>query len=291
MKNREVKLKKIVVTALSVYCCLLFLSCTTLQYRRTDTEIIDEFKEKGVATKLTYFNIDSLDLKIRVQKVNLSEREINIVFFHGSPSSLTAWQAYMSDSDLGEAANLYAIDRPGYGYSNFGEEMPSIKHQAEIMNTIINDLELNNIIAIGTSYGGPLAARLAVLNPNVKGVMLLSAAMDPRQEKDIWASRFTKWWFTRWIVPTGYRVAGDEKKVHALELEKIEKDWRKVSIPILHLHGSEDNVVPVGNLKYTDSIFSNSTVKIIPEVGHNLAWEHVEIIKPLILEFIRDIFK
>jgi len=291
MKSRKDNLNKVMVWGLSICCCFVFLSCTTLQYRRTDSEIIDGFKERGVSTELSYFQIDSLDINIRVQKVTLSDQDINVVFFHGSPSSLTAWQAYMADKELAQAANLYAIDRPGYGYSNFGDEMSSIEKQATLMNAVLSDLKLKNIITVGTSYGGPLAARLAVINPNVKGVILLSAAMDPEQEKDIWASRFTQWWITRWIVPTGYRVAGDEKSVHASELKKIENNWRDLEIPILHLHGSDDNVVPVGNLKYTDSIFSNSIVKVIPNVGHNLAWEHTDIIKPVILKFIHDVFK
>ncbi|OAB79886.1 alpha/beta fold hydrolase [Cochleicola gelatinilyticus] len=270
----------------------LTLSCTTLQYRRTDKEIVKSFAEKDIITELSYYRIDSLDLDIRIQNVEASNsnKKVNVIFFHGSPSSLTAWQAYMGDEYLAEAANLYAIDRPGYGYSNFGKEMPSIDNQAVLMSAIIDDLQLTNVIAVGTSYGGPLAARLATHNKNVKGVMLLSAAMDPSQEKDIWASRFTRWWLTRWMVPTGYRVAGDEKKVHASELKKIEQDWHNLKIPIVHLHGSEDNVVPVGNLKYTDSIFPNSTVKIIPNVGHNLAWERIDIVKPALLKFIEAVF-
>ncbi|GEQ86995.1 alpha/beta hydrolase [Patiriisocius marinistellae] len=266
------------------------MSCTSLQYRKPDIKIIDEFKKKGVSSEMYYYQKDELNINIRVQKVKLSDQDINVVFFHGSPSSLTAWQEYMGDPALGKAANLFAIDRPGYGYSNFGKAMPSIEEQAVLINAVVKDLKLDNIITIGTSYGGSLAARLAVLNKNVKGVILLSAAMDPIQEKDIWASRFTRWWLTRWIVPTGYRVAGDEKKVHSFELKKIEKDWNNLKTPVLHLHGSDDNVVPVGNLKYTDSIFPNSTIKLIPKIGHNLAWERIDIVKPEILKFIDTVF-
>ncbi|WP_339698253.1 alpha/beta hydrolase [uncultured Marixanthomonas sp.] len=291
IKSRNKSLDRLLFVKLIFFCCITFLSCTTLQYRKTDTEIIEGFKEKGVLTELSFFQVDSLNLNIRIQKVALSNEEINVVFFHGSPSSLTAWHAYMADKELAQAANLYAIDRPGYGYSNFGDEMPSIERQAELMNAAVSDLQLDNIIVVGTSYGGPLAARLAVINQNVKGVILLSAAMDPQQEKDIWASRLTQWWVTRWLVPTGYRVAGDEKSVHAAELSKIEQDWHTLKIPIVHFHGSKDNVVPVGNIKYTDSIFSNSTVTIIPNVGHNLAWEHIDIVKPEILKFIEVVFK
>ena len=114
-----------------------------------------------------------------------------MVFFHGSPSSLSAWEGYLVDSSLRESANMHAIDRPRYGYSNFGDEMTSIETQAQLMSALINEKKLTNVIVIGASYGGPLAARIGFLNNNVKVIVMISPAIDPNNEKDIWASRFT----------------------------------------------------------------------------------------------------
>jgi len=176
-------------------------SCTTLQWRATDREIQERFLENNIPTQVSYFEVDSLELKIRVQRVTQSNEEVNLVFFHGSPSSLSAWNRYLMDSILIERANLLAVDRPGYGYSNFGDPMPSIQIQAEIMSDLIDQYKLENVIAVGSSYGGPLAARLAVINPKVKAVLMISPAIDPEQEKKIWASRLTQWWLTRWLAP------------------------------------------------------------------------------------------
>jgi len=59
------------------------------------------------------------------------------------------------------------------------------------MSALINEKKLTNVIVIGASYGGPLAARIGFLNNNVKVIVMISPAIDPNNEKDIWASRFT----------------------------------------------------------------------------------------------------
>lgn len=272
----------------AVFIVWTLSSCTTLQWRATDNEIQERFSERNVATEVSYFTIDTLQLNIRVQEVTQSNKEVNLIFFHGSPSSLSAWNAYLLDATLIKRANLFAVDRPGYGYSNFGDPMPSIKLQAEVMSALIDHYKLKNVIAVGSSYGGPLAARLAVLNPNIKAVLMISPAIDPMQEKKIWASRLTQWWLTRWLAPTGYRVAGDEKTVHAIELAKIESDWSKVTVPVIHIHGDKDDIVPYGNVTYTAQKFSNIKVITTPNTGHEIAWARPDLVIPHLLELIQE---
>jgi len=259
---------------------VLLQSCTVLQWRSTDEEIYHRFETAKVPTQISYFEVDSLDLRIRIQSVSQGNKNINVLFFHGSPSSLSAWNRYLLDSTLINTVTMHAIDRPGYGYSNFGEEMPNIGLQAQLMSELIDQFEFENVIAVGSSYGGPLAARLAVLNERVKGVLMISPAIDPRQEKHIKGVMWTQFWLTGWMVPTGYRVAGDEKVVHAAELAKLEADWSKVTVPVIHIHGNQDDIVPYGNINYTKSVFSNIKTITTPNTGHEIAWGRPELIIP-----------
>lgn len=267
-----------------------FTSCTVLQWRSSDIEIQEYFGEKKIPTEISYFDIDSLGLKIRVQHIKQSNKNINIVFFHGSPSSLSAWNGYMNDTAFVKEAIIHAVDRPGYGYSNFGDEMTSIDTQAKVMSRLLDHYNLENVVAIGSSYGGPLAARLAYENNRVKGVVMISPAIDPNNEKKIWQSRFTQWWITRWLCPTGYRVAGDEKTVHAQELALIANDWNAVTVPVLHIHGDIDDIVPYENVDYTKKVFPNIEVITTPNTGHEIAWGRPDLLKPMILEFIERVF-
>jgi len=271
---------------LSLVMVIINISCTRLQYRESDNQLRARFQTIELTPEISYYRVDSLKAKLRILKLSKPGNKINIVFFHGSPSSISSWNRYLTDTLLLNRANLWAIDRPGLGYSKFGKAIPSIKLQAEIMNAILRDFKLKNIITVGTSYGGPLAARLAVLNENVKGVLLISSAMDPSQERQFWGSRLTQWWATRWLVPRGYRVAGDEKTIHIQELKLLEKEWNKVDVPVIHIHGEIDNIVPFGNVNYTKLKFKN--IKIIPVsgVGHEISYKKSELVKPLILELI-----
>lgn len=261
-------------------------SCTVLQWRSSDTEIKEHFEELRIPSRISYYKVDSLDLKIRIQHVEREPNTVNLLFFHGSPSSLSAWNGYLTDTVLAHKANMHAIDRPGYGYSNFGKEMTSIMQQAQIMSELIDTQGFTNIILIGSSYGGPLVAKIATLNDKVKGVVMISPAIDPKQEKKIWASRLTQWWPTRWLVPTGYRVAGDEKTVHARELALLEEDWPSLKIPVIHIHGDADAIVPYGNVDYTAKVFPYIKIITTPNTGHEIAWGRPELIKPHLFTLI-----
>lgn len=264
-------------------------SCTVLQWRSSDKEIQSYFSSKHIDTKISYFKIDSLSQNIRVQHIEKPNNDVSLIFFHGSPSSLSAWNGYLTDTLLIKKANMYAVDRPGYGYSNFGDQVTSINKQARIMSALISNYNLKNVIAIGSSYGGPLAAKVAAENHAVKGVIMISPAIDSNQEKKIWASRLTQWWITRWLVPTSYRVAGDEKTVHARELATIEPDWKNVNVPVIHIHGNMDKIVPYSNINYTQNTFKTIRIITIPNTGHEIAWARPDLIQPYILELIKKI--
>lgn len=268
---------------------LCFSSCTVLQWRSSDEEIYTTFAKANIPTSITYVRIDSLDLDVRIQSITKAQDNYNLVFLHGSPSSLSAWNGYLKDSTLHNQVNMHAIDRPGYGYSNFAEELTSIDVQAKVISHVIQERNLQNVITVGSSYGGPLAARVAIENDKVKGVIMISPAIDPLNEQRIWQSSFTQFWLTRWLVPTGYRVAGDEKTTHAKELAKIENDWSKVTVPVLHIHGDADDLVPYINVAYSKKVFSDIEIITTPDTGHEIAWARPDLIIPYIFEMIETI--
>ncbi len=280
-----------IISPLFLLLTFALTSCSVLQWRSTDQEINKRFATAEIPTEISYFKIDSLDLKIRVQLVKSDSAKVNIIFLHGSPSSLSAWNKYLLNDSLRQRANLYAIDRPGYGYSNFGDEITSIKLQADIMSALITNYQLENVLLVGASYGGPLVARIAAVNKAIKGVIMISPAIDPQQEKHIKGVKWTQYWLTGWLVPTGYRVAGDEKTTHAAELAKIEDGWADVSVPVIHIHGDKDDLVPYGNVHYSKKQFNDITIITTPNTGHEISWKRPELILPHLFSLINTIQK
>ncbi len=266
---------------------ILVSSCTVLQWRENDEEIFNNFENTNIQNEISYHTIDSLHATIRVQNIFLGkEKPLNLVFLHGSPASSSAWFNYVKDSTLLHRANIVLIDRPGYGYSNFGKEIPEIDKQAKIINEVLAKLALENRIVIGASYGGAIAALQASYSNRVRGVIMISPAIDPTIEKDIWGARFTQWWLTRWLVPTAYRVAGDEKVIHASELSEIENKWPSISIPVYHVHGDADDLVPYENIHYTEKVFQQHKIFTIPNTGHEISWSRPDVITPVLHEMI-----
>ena len=90
-----------------------------------------------------------------------------LVFVHGSPGSLAAYENYLKDSLLQQQAILIAVDRLGFGYSDFGKAIPSLRLQAQLIAAILEDFPNTKKILIGHSMGGPVNSRLAMDYPHL----------------------------------------------------------------------------------------------------------------------------
>ena len=90
-------------------------------------------------------------------------------------------------------------------------------------------------------------------------------------------------------MPRGYRVAGDEKTIHAAEMAKIDPEWHRVKVPVIHFHGNADDLVPYTNVDYSTQKFSSIEIVTIPNKGHEIAWAHPELILPYIYKMIDQV--
>src|SRR5205085_881355 len=60
-----------------------------------------------------------------------------VLFIHGSPGSWTAFKEFFKDSLLLAKAKLVAVDRPGFGYSNYGTAESSLIIQAACIKPLL----------------------------------------------------------------------------------------------------------------------------------------------------------
>jgi pimeloyl-ACP methyl ester carboxylesterase len=90
------------------------------------------------------------------------------------------------DREIQDKFRIYAIDRPGYGYSGFGNPEPSIQKQSEMLRVLIDSLHQakHPVIIVGSSFGAAIACRLAMDHPYlVDGLVLTGPAIGPGLEK------------------------------------------------------------------------------------------------------------
>ena len=237
----------------------------------SDRRLRHAFSDAPVKPEIGY--LPSGDRRIRYVSVGADSLPVTILL-HGSPSAAYRFKEWFLDSTIYQKTRLVAVDRPGYGRSNLGRAEVSIARQAEILEPVLKKFAENQpVVLLGKSYGGPVASRLAMNHPEkIRGLLLVSASVEPEAEK---TPRHTKKLVrpaTRWMFPKVLRVAAKEKLHHAAALNEIAGDWSCITCPTWVLHGCDDRLIYYRNAEFACQKLVNAEVSFIPfdHLRHNL---------------------
>lgn len=270
--------------------------------RQTDQELADEFKGQAIRPVVHYYQVaergSQTPRTIRFMETPASAADSTkpvVLFVHGAPSSLSFFNEFFKDTTLLNRARLVAVDRPGYGYSDFGRVETSIIRQAELLQPLIDRYKnAPYLMIVGSSYGGSVTARLAMNNPDlVDHVVFVSSALGPGLERTYSISYFADSPLVHWGVPPLLRLANDEKLAHRQALEAILPDWPKIRAKITMLHGQRDELVYPTNVSFAQNHLVNAKVKqfILPENRHDIVFNKREYMTDIILSILtqRDV--
>ena len=253
---------------------------------KSDEKIRAYFTENGIDVSIKKGVFQNFKYRILATRKKIDTTQPTIVFIHGSIGSAFDFKNYLVDKDLNSNANLIAYDRIGYGTDQTGNVQESIAFEVEMLNNIVKNLNAENIILIGYSYGGPIA--LASLK-EYKKVVLLAPAVYAAVEPMPWALNFYKWKATSWLLPKVWQAASKEKLSHKKDLMRFQNSWDKNTSSILSIHGNEDWIVPYENSLYLDRKFSSKQVEFVTldGAGHGLVWSHFDEIKKQIMQQLK----
>lgn len=258
----------------------------TMSFRYSDRKITSLFQGEDVQPEIKYHNYKGQVL--RYVELATKKNLPYVIFIHGAPGSSADYYDYFRNEALYEKVNLISVDRLGYGYSDFGNSQTSIQHQGEAIQSIIEKSCVSQkVILVGHSYGGPIAVRMAMDNPTAyKSLLLLAPALDPDNEKVIKIARLATMKPTSWITPAALKVAADEKFSHAEELKKMIPFYKKIAIPVCHIHGTKDSLVPYENLNFSIKHFPDNLIEPVTLNGedHFLPWSQSDLIEKKIIE-------
>lgn len=253
--------------------------------RFSDQQIKVHFKDKD----LSYNVVRTGNIRYVRTGGSPSDTSNLIVFVHGAPGSLENFKNYLSDSLLNAKSHMIAIDRPGYGYSNYGRSAPSILEQSNAIHHILDKHQYKNLILVGHSYGGPIVAEVAVSRDDVNAVIMLAPVNDPVSEEIFWYAKIPQWPILRWALPGYINVSSDEKLSHPAELDSIKHIWPKLAMPIIHLHDRVDWIAPgEENIAFSKSMIHPAVLRLIerPEKDHFIPWNDYEFVRDLLLEYL-----
>ena len=217
-----------------------------------------------------------------------NEHNVLVVFIHGSPGSWDDFSRYLSTDSLLSNYDMVSIDRPGFGYSDYGLAEPSLKNQARLMCEVLKKFDHERKILVGHSLGGPVIARLAMDFPEMaQGLLFLAPSIDPEMEKFEWFRPLIKTWLGDLVTPTDFWVSNEEIVPLKAELTKMLPLWSGISIPCIVIHGTNDTFVPVQNADFAKKMIADSLIRVkyLEGVHHFIPWTHA----PVIVEAINEL--
>ncbi len=256
--------------ALVLWMGLLILSLPScLQWRHSDKEMARLFREAQVPLAVHHIktpngNLRYVEVRDSISIIRSGDiTRTNVLLIHGAPSSLRIWMSYLTDTALTHHVNLYAMDRPGYGYSDFGRADTSILSQADAMISIL-DRHPGPWVVFGSSYGGPIAAVLAARRPDkVRAMLLTSPSLAPGEEKIYPISYTVRRKALGWFFPAIFRVANAEKLSHKNALAEAVPYYAQVLAPVTYIHGGQDSLIYPSNAAFAKKTFTGTTIKFI----------------------------
>ena len=262
----------IVISGLFIIACLIFDHY--VQFRKSDTELQGIFSSRHIPASINYYTVNGRKMRyISVGNDSLPA----LLMLHGSPGSMSYYSGRYTDSLISATFKVFTVDRPGYGYSGFGDPEPSIEIQAAMIRPILDSLNKarHPVIVMGGSYGASVACRLAMDYPDlVDGIVVTGPPLGPGLEKMYWFSPLIENWAMRWFIPRMFRSANTEKMHHREELEKMLPYWKDIRVPFIYLQGEHDELIDTANAGFARKMLVNVPfldIRFMKDRGHRLA--------------------
>lgn len=264
-----------------LFCGYLVFCQSCMKMRMSPKKTTEYFSKSNTPFKDINYKISEIH---QIHYIETGDSTKPTLFFlHGSPGSWDAYKTYLSDLDLQKKYRLIAIDRPGFGYSNFGEA-ENLETQANLILPFIQSKNNNQpITLIGHSMGGPAVAKLATKNPELfKNIVILAGAIDPKAENPEEWRPILMAKPIKYLIPGAFRPSNEELWWLKEDLKIMQPNLNKITSNVIIIHGTEDSLVPFSNVAFMEKEFVNAKkIQTIPieKADHFIPWSHYEIIK------------
>ncbi len=208
------------------------------------------------------------------------------------------WLPY--HAELAKRHRVIAPDHPGFGRTPTSDQIDRVEDIAFLYSRLLDQLGLKTVSVLGLSFGGWVAAELAVLDPHhIERLVLVNAiglripdhpiadlfAMSPPQKI---ASLFAD-------QRAAAELFGGEPDIDAIMAfnrddtafaryvwqpfccnPKLPGRLWRITSPTLVLLGARDRVVPRAHGEFYSRHIANSQLKEIPNAGHALLLESLD---------------
>jgi non-heme chloroperoxidase len=250
-----------------------------------------------------------------------------VVFSHGWPLSADAFEDQMFFL-AGRGFRCVAHDRRGHGRSGQPWEGNDLDTYADDLATLVEALDLQNAVHVGHSTGGGEVARYigrhgskrvgkAVLIGAIPPLMLKTAANPQGTPVEVFdqlraavlADR-SQFWKDLTLPFYGYNRSGAKISegvrnsfwlqgmmaglpasyfcIKAFSETDLTEDLKKIDVPILVLHGDDDQIVPIAaSAMLSSKLIKNATLRVYEGAPHGMCTTHKDQVNAELLDFIK----
>ncbi|MFV8271042.1 alpha/beta fold hydrolase [Flavobacterium sp. GT2N3] len=270
--------KRYIIYSLIFLYIVMCQSCMTMRFSNKETTKFFGASQTRFQDKTIVFD----GYKIHYVETGMMQNP-TLFFIHGSPGSWNAFKEYLADTLLLKKYRMIAIDRPGFGYSDFGDAQ-NLGVQSKRIAAFIRKIDNKKpIILVGHSYGGPVVAQLAVDNPAwYKRLVILSGSLDPKAENSEKWRTVVKALPLRYLIPGALRPANDELWWLKQDLIALKPELKKITCDVTIIHGTKDALVPYSNVAFMKKMLVNAKsidTITIEKANHFIPWSHYDIVR------------
>jgi surfactin synthase thioesterase subunit len=274
-------MKRALILGVGSLLVLSLHSCFS-KYILSDKELNDHYAQKNY--KPIYHSLNFNTRKLHYAEFGDSSKPL-LLLIHGAPGAWYTWMNFTDNDSIRNNFHVIAIDRLGYGKSNYGKAEKDIMAQVCSIQSVIEKYPNKQLILVGRSYGAPIAAALAAMNENrCKNLYLFSPVISPYKEKMYWFSGLGKVFFVKWMLPKALNVATVEKYAHLTQMKQLLSYYPEVKANTVIVAGEKDWVAHPSNYKVCDSLVCQPEKRkiLIKEGDHFLTFQYPKTLTSLI---------
>ncbi|WLD93915.1 alpha/beta fold hydrolase [Alkalihalobacillus sp. AL-G] len=231
-------------------------------------------------------------MKIDLGGINVNYRVSgegrSILLLHGWGTSLQSFESV--HNFLEKNFKVYSIDFPGFGESPEPPEPWDVKNYTDMLGQFITELNIENPILMGHSFGGRISIRYATDHPVHKIILVDSAGVKPKRKMDYYVKVYTYKFFKNILnlpILRNYKEdiltkvkgklgSADYKNVSGVMQqtmvkvvnEDLQKFMPEIKAPTLLIWGENDTATPVEDAKIMERAIPNAGLVVLKNVGH-----------------------
>ena len=196
-----------------------------------------------------------------------------LILLHGYTQSSVSWRPYIND--FVQDYKIYLVDLTGHGKSEVFKDDLSVNAVAHDVNALMQYLGLDEIQAIGFSFGGDVLYQLALINPDLIKSMITIGAVGTWTVKDfpeyLVAFTFENRANFPWLATahsSDEHIKGLMNQFKNYTVFISDSDLQRIKPEVLIMIGDDDEGMDLKEVARVRENLPKSDLWVLPNVAH-----------------------